>query len=61
MSKQPIPTFGDLKMAVWERYCCQSPFVNLGTSRNAIKKVCSMWRDKQFARAIAKRSAKMEA
>src|SRR6266702_2223578 len=59
--KKLIPTFGDLKMAVQEKSCCQSPFVNLSVIRGAIKKVCSTWREEQFTRAIMKRSAKMAA
>jgi len=59
--KQLISTFGDLKMAMWEKSCCQFHFVTLTATEGAIKKVCSMWRDKQFARAVAKRSMKMAA
>src|SRR6266702_2389177 len=59
--KKPIPTFGDLKTVVRERSHCRSPFVNQSASQTALRKVCSTWRDKQFARAVAKRSAKMAA
>src|SRR6266702_1235114 len=59
--KKPIPTFGDLRLAVWEKSCYQFLFATQTTTRSAIKKVCSTWREEQFARAIAKRSAKMAA
>src|SRR6266702_869965 len=60
MYKTSMPTFGDLKMAIWEKSRYQSLFGNTRTQA-AIKKVCSTWRDEQFARAVAKRSAKMAA
>src|SRR6266702_7319687 len=59
--KRSMPTFGDLKTVIWERSCYRSPFANQSASQTALRKVCSTWRDKQFARAIAKRSAKMAA
>src|SRR6266702_4984589 len=59
--KRPILTFGDLKTVVQERSHCRSPFTNQSASQTALRKVCSMWRDKQFAKAVARRSAKMAA
>src|SRR6266702_4561284 len=59
--KKPIPTFGDLKTVVRERSHYQSPFANQSASQRALRKVCSTWRDEQFAKAVAKRSAKMAA
>src|SRR6266702_2151004 len=59
--KRLMPTFGDLKRAVQERSCYQSPSGTQTASKNAIKKVCSTWREEQFTKAIAKRSAKMAA
>src|SRR6266702_2960536 len=58
--KKLIPTFGDLKTVVQKtRY--QSPFMNQSASQIALQKVCSTWRDEQFAKAVAKWSAKMAA
>src|SRR6266702_6052685 len=59
--KTPIPTFGDLKTVVRERSRYRSPFASLRESQTALRKVCSTWRDEQFAKAIAKRSARMAA
>src|SRR6266702_6250588 len=59
--KMPIPTFGDLKMVIRERSCFWSPSKNQSTSQLALQKVCSTWREEQFARAVAKRSTKMAA
>src|SRR6266702_115330 len=59
--KTPIPTFGDLKMVIWEKSCYQSPSKNQSTLQLAMRKVCSTWREEQFAKAVAKRSAKMAA
>src|SRR6266702_2314945 len=59
--KKRIPTFGDLKTVVRERSHYRSPFANQSASQAALRKVCSMWRDEQFARAVAKRSARMAA
>src|SRR6266702_8308888 len=59
MCKKSIPTFGDLKMVIRERSCYRSPFMNQSTSQIALQKVCSTWRDEQFARAVARRSTKM--
>ncbi len=58
--KQSTPTFGDLKMAIWEKSRYQSLFRTTRT-QDAIRKVCSTWRDEQFARAVTKRSARMAA
>src|SRR6266702_2344519 len=55
------PTIGDLKLAVREKSHYQFLFATQTTTRSAIKKVCSMWREEQFAKAIAKRSAKIAA
>src|SRR6266702_3205452 len=60
-SKMWIPTFWELKRVVRERSHYQSLLETRTASENAIKKVCSTWRDEQFARAVAKRSAKMAA
>src|SRR6266702_4538463 len=59
--KKSIPTFGDLKTVIRERSCYRSPFTNQNASQIALRKVCSTWRDEQFAKAAAKRSAKMAA
>ncbi len=61
--KRSIPTFGDLKTAIRERSRCQSRSKNPGAVllQSAIQKVCSTWREEQFTKAIAKRSAKMAA
>src|SRR6266702_4133054 len=61
--KRLMPTFGDLKMAIRERSCCWSHSKNPGTAplQSAIQKVCSMWREELFTKAIAKRSVKMAA
>src|SRR6266702_696370 len=59
--KKSIPTFGDLKTVIWARSHYQSPSGSPSTSQTALRKVCSTWRDEQFARAIAKRSTKMAA
>jgi len=53
--KKVILTFGDLKMVVWARSHSQSPFKTQIALQNATKKVCSTWREEQFARAITKR------
>src|SRR6266702_1685856 len=57
--KKSMPTFGDLKTVIRERSRYRSPSGTLSASQTALRKVCSMWRDEQFARAVAKRSAKM--
>src|SRR6266702_5002484 len=59
--KMPIPTFGELKRAVREKSHYRSLLETQTISKNAIKKVCSMWREEQFTRADAKRSAKLAA
>src|SRR6266702_1494417 len=59
--KKSMPTFGDLKTVIRERSRYQSPFANQSASQTALQKVCSTWRDEQFAKAVAKRSAKMAA
>src|SRR6266702_1561754 len=59
--KTPIPTFGDLKTVVRERSRYRSPFASQRESQAALRKVCSTWRDEQFAKAVAKRSARMAA
>src|SRR6266581_1071116 len=61
MYTQSIPTFGDLKMATQERSRYQFLFRNPSALQEAVKKVCSTWREEQFTRAVAKRSAKMAA
>jgi len=48
-------------MVIWEKSHYQSLFMNPSTSQEAVRKVCSMWREEQFARAVAKSSAKMAA
>src|SRR6266702_2090308 len=45
-------TFGDLKMAMREKSLYQSLFKNQSASQRAVKKVCSTWREEQFARAV---------
>src|SRR6266702_4606740 len=59
--KKSMPTFGDLRTAIRERSRYRSPFANQSASQTALRKVCSTWRDEQFAKAVAKRSAKMAA
>src|SRR6266702_4034194 len=59
--KTLIPTFGDLKTVIRARSRYRSPFTNQSASQTALRKVCSTWRDEQFTKAIAKRSAKMAA
>src|SRR6266702_1115237 len=59
--KKSIPTFGDLKTVVRGRSHYRSPSANQSASQTALRKVCSTWRDEQFAKAVAKRSAKMAA
>src|SRR6266581_9047648 len=59
--KMPIPTFGDLKMVIREKSRFRSPFTNQRESQIVLRKVCSTWRDEQFAKAVAKRSARMAA
>src|SRR6266702_4159523 len=59
--KPSIPTFGDLKTIVREKSRCQFLSKNQSASQAAIRRVCSQWRDKQFAKAVARRSAKMAA
>src|SRR6266571_3746884 len=59
--KKLIPTFGDLKTVIQARSRYQSPFTNQRESQTALRKVCSTWRDEQFAKAVAKRSARMAA
>src|SRR6266702_2870764 len=59
--KTPIPTFGDLKTVVRERSRYWSPSENPSASQTVLQKVCSMWRDEQFMKAVTKRSAKMAA
>src|SRR6266702_1051696 len=59
--KKPIPTFGDLKTVIREKSRYRSPFTNQRESQIALRKVCSTWRDEQFAKAVAKRSARMAA
>src|SRR6266702_860553 len=59
--KRPILTFGDLKMVIRARSRYRSPSMNLSASQTALRKVCSTWRDEQFAKAITRRSAKMAA
>src|SRR6266702_5432806 len=59
--KTPIPTFGDLKTVIRARSRYRSPFTSQRESQTALRKVCSTWRDEQFAKAVAKRSARMAA
>jgi len=61
--KRSMLTFGDLKTAIRERSCYQSCSENPGAvpPQSTIQKVCSTWREEQFTKAVAKRSAKMAA
>ena len=61
MYKRSIPTFGDLKTAVQARSCSQSPFKTQIALQSTIKKVCSTWREEQFARAVAQRCRQLVA
>src|SRR6266702_3964912 len=60
-SKTPTPTFGELKMAVREKSLYQSRFATQTGMHKTVHKICSRWRDEIFARAVARRSAKMAA
>ncbi|SRR6266702_471961 len=60
-SKKSILPFGDLKMVVQARSRFWSPFTTQISAQNAIRKVCSEWRDEQFVRAIAKRNGQCAA
>ncbi len=53
--------FGDLKTVIQVRSHYQSLLGSPSVSQAALWKVCSTWKDKQFAKAVAKRSAKMAA
>src|SRR6266702_4946105 len=55
-STRSIPPFGDLKTVVQARSHFRSPFTTQINAQRELKKVCSEWRNKQFARAVAKRS-----
>src|SRR6266702_718495 len=55
--KLSIPTFGNLKTVIQEKSCYRSPSKSQSTSQVAIQKVCSTWREEQFAKAVAKRTA----
>src|SRR6266702_1428806 len=59
--KKPIPTFGDLKMVIRARCHYRSLSTSPSASQTVLRKVCSTWRDEQFAKAVARRSAKMAA
>src|SRR6266702_4824954 len=59
--KKSIPTFGDLKTVIREKSHSRSPFTSQSASQTVLRKVCSTWRDEQFARAVTRRSAKMAA
>src|SRR6266702_1123205 len=56
-----IPSFGDLKMVVQARSHYQSPFMTQIKVQNMHRRTCSTWRDKQFTRAIVKRSGQLAA
>src|SRR6266702_6428133 len=56
MRKTSTPTFGDLKMVVQRRSHYRSPFTSQSASQTAMRRVCSTWRDEQFARVAAKRN-----
>src|SRR6266702_421958 len=47
--KMSIPTFGDLKTVIQGRSRSRSPFTSQKESQIALRKVCSTWRDEQFA------------
>src|SRR6266702_1066171 len=61
MYKTSIPTFGDRKTVIQARSHCRPPSKNQSVSQTVLQKVCSTWRDKQFAKAAAKRSMQMVA
>src|SRR6266702_1816555 len=58
-SKTRILTFGELKTGVREKSLYQSRFATQTGMHKTVHKICSRWRDKLFAKAVAKRSAKM--
>src|SRR6266702_3314804 len=60
-STKSIPPFGDRKTVVQVRSCYWSPFMTQIKAQNVLKKVCLMWRDKQFTKAIVKRSGQLAA
>src|SRR6266571_6616052 len=60
-SKMPIPTFGELRTAMREKSLYQSRFATQTGMHKTVHKICSQWRDELFARAVARRSAKMAA
>src|SRR6266702_6047025 len=59
--KTPIPTFGELRTATREKSLYQSRFATQTVEHKLIQKICSRWRDEQFAKAVAKRSAVLAA
>ena len=60
-SARSIKTFGDLKTATREKSRYQSLFRSPRRMQEAVIKVCSTWRDKQFTRAATKRNTKIAA
>src|SRR6266702_2519065 len=60
-SARSMKTFGDLKTATREKSRYQSLFGKSSATQEAVRKVVSTWREEQFAKAVAKRSAKMAA
>src|SRR6266702_1487947 len=60
-SKTPILTFGELKTATREKSLYQSHFAIQTGMHKTVRKICSQWREELFAKAVAKRSAKMAA
>src|SRR6266581_6917394 len=59
--KTPIPTFGELKTATREKSLYLSHFTTQSAMHKTVHKVCSQWKDELFARATARRSAKLAA
>src|SRR6266702_8208419 len=59
--KTPIPTFGELKTATREKSLYLSHFATHSAMHKTVHKICSRWKDEQFARAAARRNAKLAA
>src|SRR6266702_3499138 len=60
-STKSILPFWDLKTVVKGRSHFWSHFWTQIEAQNALKRTCSTWRDKQFTRAVAKRSGQLAA
>src|SRR6266702_6334755 len=59
--KTRIPTFGELKTATREKSLYLSHFATQSAMHKTVHKVCLQWRDELFAKAVARRTAKLAA